>query len=298
MPRLGEITYKRRLSENVVHIDVYAPLIAKKAEPGQFVILRALERGERIPLTVAKTNSENGTITLIFQEVGKTTLALGTLNVGDSLRDIVGPLGNPTPIKKYGNVAVVAGGLGTAEMLPIARAMRQSGNYVISIVGARRADLLILVDEMREVSDELIITTDDGSLGIKGVVTDPLRNLINEGQVDFVITCGPVIMMKFVAQITKEKKIPTYASLNPIMVDGTGMCGACRLNLDGETKFACVDGPDFDAHRVDFDELMMRQKAFVEFEKCALEKWISENRHKLPPEHPLIKHSIRSNPYG
>jgi ferredoxin--NADP+ reductase len=198
-------------------------------------------------------------------------------------------LGHPTPIKNYGTVVIVAGGLGTAEMLPIARACKEAGNYIISIVGARRADLLILVEEMSELSDEIIITTDDGSRGRKGVVTEPLKELIEKGKVDFVVTCGPVIMMKFVAQITKEKGIPTLASLNPIMVDGTGMCGACRVSVGGETKFACVDGPDFDAHLVDFDELMMRQKMFTEFEANALKKWLQENRERIPPEHPILK---------
>lgn len=287
--RENEILYKKRLSENVLQIEVAAPLIARKAKPGQFVILRVLPRGERIPLTISETDKEKGSIRLIFQEVGKTTLALGLLEEGDTILDLVGPLGHPTPIEKHGNVVVVAGGLGTAEMLPIARAMREAGNYVISIVGARRADLLILLDEMRAVSDELIITTDDGSMGIHGVVTDPLRKLLEENRVNFVITCGPVIMMKFVAQLTKEKNVPTYASLNPIMVDGTGMCGSCRVSVGGKIKFACVDGPDFDAHLVDFDELMMRQKAFVEFERCALERWLAENKEKISPSHPLIK---------
>jgi len=287
-PELNEITFKERLSENVVRIEVYAPLIANKAKPGQFVMLRVHKRGERIPLTISEANADNGTIRLIFQEVGLTTLRLGQLEKGEKLHDLVGPLGHPTPIKKYGNVAVVAGGLGTAEMLPIAKAMKEACNYVISIVGARRADLLILVEEMKQVSDELIITTDDGSSGIKGVVTDPLKGLLEKGKVDFVITCGPVIMMKFVAKLTKDKGVPTFASLNPIMVDGTGMCGGCRVSVGGKTLFACVDGPDFDAHQVDFDELMMRQKAFQKYEKCALERWLAQNADKLPQNHPLL----------
>jgi len=289
VPNPNEIISKVRLSENVVKIEVYAPLIANKAKPGQFVILRIWERGERIPLTISKADAESGILTLIFQEVGKTTLQLGTLEVGSRILSLVGPLGHPTPIKNYGTVVIVAGGLGTAEMLPIARACKEAGNYIISIVGARRADLLILVEEMSELSDEIIITTDDGSRGRKGVVTEPLKELIEKGKVDFVVTCGPVIMMKFVAQITKEKGIPTLASLNPIMVDGTGMCGACRVSVGGETKFACVDGPDFDAHLVDFDELMMRQKMFTEFEANALKKWLQENRERIPPEHPILK---------
>ena len=276
-PKLNQIVFRRRLAENLVRIEVFAPLIAKKSQPGQFIILRVSPRGERIPLTIADADIEKGTITLILQEVGKTTLMLGQMEVGQCLEDLVGPLGHPSPIKKYGTVCVVAGGLGTAEMYPIARAMREAGNYVITIVGARRKDLLILLEEMRSVSDELVITTDDGSFERKGVVTDPLKELVGEGKVDFVITCGPVIMMKFVAEATREKGIPTYASLNPIMVDGTGMCGSCRVSVGGKTYFACVDGPDFDAHQVDFAELMMRLKLFASYEKCALEEW--EKQH-------------------
>lgn len=277
-PKLNEIAFRRRLAEDVVRIEVYAPLIAKKAQPGQFIILRVSPRGERIPLTIADTDAAKGTITIILQEVGKTTMMLGQMEVGQCLEDLVGPLGHPTPIENYGTACVVAGGLGTAEMFPIARALREAGNHVITIVGARRKDLLILLDEMRSVSDELIITTDDGSFGRKGVVTDPLKELVAEDKVDFVITCGPVIMMKFVAQATREKSIPTYASLNPVMVDGTGMCGSCRVSVGGKVYFACVDGPDFDAHQVDFAELMLRQKAFVKYEKCALEEWLKQKQ--------------------
>jgi len=196
------------------------------------------------------------------------------LEEGDRLHDVVGPLGHPTPIKNYGTACVVAGGLGTAEMYPIARALREAGNHVITIVGARRRDLLVLLEEMESVSDEFIVTTDDGSFGRKGVVTDPLKELVADGKINFVITCGPVIMVKFVAEATREAGILTFASLNPIMVDGTGMCGACRVSIGGTTKFACVDGPDFDAHQVNFEELMMRQKAFAEFERRALEQWL------------------------
>jgi len=277
MPQLNEIMDKRRLSENTVRMEVYSPLVANKARPGQFVILRVHPRGERIPLTIADHNRERGTITLFFQEVGKSTLMLGQLEAGDALKDLVGPLGHPTPIQNYGTAIVVAGGLGTAEMYPIARALKEAGNHVITIVGARRRDLLIMLEEMQSVSDELIITTDDGSFGRQGVVTDPLKELVAAGRADFVICCGPVIMMKFVAAATRAAGVPTYASLNPIMVDATGMCGACRVSVGGKTYFACVDGPDFNAHEVDFEELMMRQKAFVQFEQCALERWLKEH---------------------
>jgi ferredoxin--NADP+ reductase len=275
MPEPNTIVYKKRLSPNTVRIEVVAPLVAHKALPGQFIILRVHGRGERIPLTIADSDPEKGTITLLFQEVGASTLQLGLIEEGGKLHDVVGPLGHPTPIKNYGTACVVAGGLGTAEMYPIARALREAGNRVVTVVGARRQDLLVLLEEMESVSDELIVTTDDGSFGRKGVVTEPLKELVDDGKVDFVITCGPVIMMKFVAAATRDAGIPTFASLNPIMVDGTGMCGACRVSLGGVTKFACVDGPDFDAHQVDFELLMMRQKAFCEFEKRALEQWLA-----------------------
>jgi len=281
------IIFKKRLSENTVRIEVIAPLIAKKALPGQFVILRVHARGERIPLTIADSNPEKETITLIFQEVGKSTLMLGCLNEGDCLHDLVGPLGHPTPIENYGTAVVVAGGLGTAEMYPIARALRAAGNHVITIVGARREDLLVLLDEMRSVSDEVIVTTDDGSAGRKGVVTEPLKELVAEGRANFVITCGPVIMMKFVAETTRAAGILTMASLNPIMVDGTGMCGVCRVSVGGKTRYACVDGPDFNAHEVDFAELTMRQKTYCPQEKQALELWYEEREHEckaIPPK--------------
>jgi len=276
-PKPNEIVFKKRLSENTVRIEVVAPLIAKKVLPGQFVIIRVHSRGERIPLTIADADAERGVITLIYQEVGKSTYALGLLEQGGALHDVVGPLGHPTPIEKYGNAIIVAGGLGTAEMYPIARALRKAGNHVITIVGARRKDLLVMVDEMESVSDEIIITTDDGSFGRKGVVTVPLKELVEEGRADFVITCGPTIMMKFVAEATREASVPTFASLNPIMVDGTGMCGACRVSIGGKTRFACVDGPDFNAHEVDFEELMMRQKTFCDFERKSLDLWLEEH---------------------
>jgi ferredoxin--NADP+ reductase len=281
-PQPNEIVSRKRLSENTVRIEVVAPLIAQKALPGQFVIIRVHSRGERIPLTIADTDAERGVITLIFQEVGTSTYSLGEREVGDCLHDMVGPLGHPTPIKKYGNAVIVAGGLGTAEMYPIARALCAAGNHVITIVGARRKDLLVLVEEMESVSHEIIITTDDGSFGRKGVVTEPLKELVEEGRADFVITCGPTIMMKFVAETTREAGIPTVASLNPIMVDGTGMCGVCRVSVGGKTRYACVDGPDFNAHEVDFDELMMRQRIYCEFERESLELWFEKHPERAP----------------
>ncbi len=281
-PKPNEIVFRKRLSENTVRIEVVAPLIAKRAKPGQFVIIRVHSRGERIPLTIADTDAERGVITLIFQEVGTSTYSLGELEVGDCLHDLVGPLGHPTPIENYGNAVIVAGGLGTAEMYPIARALREAGNHVITIVGARRKDLLVMVEEMESVSDEIIITTDDGSFGRKGVVTEPLKELVEEGRADFVITCGPTIMMKFVAETTRNAGVPTFASLNPIMVDGTGMCGVCRVSVGGKTRYACVDGPDFNAHEVDFDELMMRQRTYCDFERESLELWFKEHPERAP----------------
>jgi ferredoxin--NADP+ reductase len=258
-------------------MDITAPEIARKAEPGQFVVLRVHERGERIPLTIAGTDREKGTVRIIFQEAGKTTCALGQLNEGEALPDMVGPLGHPTPIEKAGTVAAIAGGVGTAEVLPVVKALRAAGNKVISIIGARNKDLLILVDEMTAASDKLFIVTDDGSAGQKGFVTNILSDLLaKQVHIDLVYAIGPVPMMKAVAGITREPKIRTLVSLNPIMVDGTGMCGACRVSIGGETKFACVDGPEFDAHQVNWDELTVRLNLFKKEEKLAYEKHSSE----------------------
>jgi ferredoxin--NADP+ reductase len=268
-----EILEKEVMSETVKLMKIKAPLVAKKAKAGQFIILRIDEKGERIPLTIADYDREKGTVTVIFMEVGKTTKQLGTLNVGDSLLNFVGPLGQPSDIEKYGTVVMIGGGVGIAPLYPIVRELKQAGNYVISILGARNEKLLMLEKEIEEFSDEFYITTDDGSKGHKGFVSDVLQKLIDEGRkIGMVMAIGPVIMMKVVSNVTRPHKIKTLVSLNPIMVDGTGMCGGCRVSVGGETKFACVDGPEFDGHLVDYDNLMLRNRRFIceEEESCKL----------------------------
>jgi ferredoxin--NADP+ reductase len=268
-----KITAKKVLSENVKQIQVEAPDIAKRAKAGQFVMLRVNESGERIPLTVAGTQPDKGNITLIFQEIGKTTSLLGTLNEGDSIQDLVGPLGHPTPTGKTGTVAAIGGGVGVAEILPVARAYKSSGNKVLGIIGARNKELLILEDEMKSACDDLFIATDDGSHGVKGFVSNILQELINNKEkINLVYAIGPVPMMRVISDLTKKYGIKTIVSLNPIMVDGTGMCGACRVTVDGKTLFACVDGPEFDGHKVDWDELVMRLNTFKDKEKISFEK--------------------------
>lgn len=263
-----KILVKQQLAPSVQLFEVAAPLIARKAQPGQFVILRTNEDGERIPLTIADFNRETGTITIIFQEVGASTVELGLLNEGDFILDLVGPLGKATHIEKIGTVVCVGGGIGIAPVYPIARGMKQAGNEVISIIGARSKDILIYEEEMAAVSDELIITTDDGSKGRKALVTEPLKELLDSDKtISLVVAIGPVIMMKFVAETTRAYGVPTVVSLNPIMVDGTGMCGGCRVSVGNENKFACVDGPEFDGHKVDFDLLMARQRMYKPHEK-------------------------------
>jgi len=253
---------------------VHAPEIAKKAQVGQFVILRVDEKGERIPLTLADWDPENGTITLIFQEVGVSTKKFGSLDVNDEIKDVVGPLGQPSDIKDYGTVVIVGGGVGIAPCLPIVKAFRKTGNKVISIIGARNEKLLILEEEMRHICDEVYITTDDGSKGYKGFGCDMLRILIEKGySIDVVYAIGPTVMMRAVAEVTRPYKIKTIVSLNPIMLDGMGMCGVCRVSVGGKVKFACFDGPEFDGHLVDFNELIKRQRAFLAEEKLALEHW-------------------------
>ncbi len=274
------IVRKETLSEKIKLIEIEAPLIARKAKAGQFVILRLHEKGERIPLTLHKWDPEKGTITLVFQEVGKTTTELGTYEAGDVLADVVGPLGKPTEIERYGKVIVVGGGVGVAIAYAVAKAMKKAGNHVTSIIGFRSKDLVMLEDDMREVSHELIVCTDDGSYGRKGFVTEALKDLLDERRYDLVFAVGPVIMMKFVSKITAEHGVKTIVSLNPIMVDGTGMCGACRVTVGGEVKFACVDGPDFDGHQVDYDELMRRLSMYVEEEKLALERYLRNREVK------------------
>ncbi len=264
-----QIIRKTTLSPGVQQMVVKAPLVARKAKPGEFIILRVDEQGERIPLTIADFDAAEETITIIFQEVGAGTKALGRLQAGEYILDFVGPLGNPTHVeKKAGTVVCVGGGIGVAPIFPIARGMKEAGNKVISIVGARNHDLLILEKEMKNASTELRITTDDGSYERKGFVTDVLRELIEKGEpIAEVIAIGPVVMMRAVAELTRPYGIKTIASLNPIMVDGTGMCGGCRVAIGTETKFACVDGPEFDAHQIDFAGLMARQKTYVDMEK-------------------------------
>jgi len=265
-----EIVEKKVLSENVKLMKIKAPLVAKKAKAGQFIILRIDETGERIPLTIADFDRKKGTITIIFMEVGKTTKKLGTLNVGDSVLNFAGPLGVSSEVKEYGTVVMIGGGVGIAPLYPVVKALKGEGNHVISILGARNKSLLMLEKEIDAVSDELFIATDDGSKGHKGFVSDVLQKLIDEKpRIDMVMAIGPVIMMKVVADLTKKYDIKTLVSLNPIMVDGTGMCGGCRVSVGGETKFACVDGPEFDGHLVDFKNLMLRNRRFVKEEEHA-----------------------------
>ncbi len=270
-----EILDVKQLSEGIKSMVVLAPEIAKKAKPGQFVVLRIDEKGERIPLTINDFDAKTGSVTIIFQEVGKTTKKLGMLKKGDSLIDIAGPLGHPGKVEKLGTVVCIGGGVGVAVIYPEARALKEIGNNVVSIIGARTRDMVILEDKMLKISDELHITTDDGSYGRKGVVTDPLKEILTKKKVDLVIAIGPIIMMKFVCLMTKQFNIPTIVNLNPIMVDATGMCGSCRVTVGNEIKFACVDGPEFDGHLVDFDELTNRNARFIEEEKeslCEFEK--------------------------
>lgn len=256
------------LSAGVKSFIVEAPMVARKCQAGQFIILRIDEAGERIPLTIADYQRENGTIQLIFAEVGETTRQLGTLKAGDSLLDVAGPLGKATEIENYGTVVCIGGGIGVAPVYPIARAYKNAGNRVVSIIGARNSDLLIMEKEMRSVSDVLHITTDDGSAGRKGLVVDPLKDMIAAGEkIDRIMAIGPMVMMRGVAEVTRPHHIHTLVSLNPIMVDGTGMCGGCRCSVGGETKFACVDGPEFDGHEVDFNGLMSRARMYQTQEK-------------------------------
>ena len=272
-----KILEKRDLNANTVFMRISAPFVAAKALPGQFMILRPAEDGERIPLTVAGYDREAGSVDIIFQTVGASTLRLGALDVGDFIPDLVGPLGNQSELDGYGSVAVVGGGLGCAIAYPQAKYLSDRGCRVDIIAGFRSKDLIILEDEMRACSDRLILLTDDGSNGSKGLVTDGLRSLIDGGtEYDAVIAIGPPIMMKFVCKLTKEYGIKTIVSLNPIMIDGTGMCGGCRVTVGGKMKFACVDGPDFDGHEVDFDELMRRNSMYREKENhdCNLFKGI------------------------
>lgn len=258
---MNKVVSKEKFSENVTKLVVEAPLIARARRAGHFVIVRSGENGERIPLTIADADPQAGTITLVIQAVGVSTRKLCALEPGDSLTDVVGPLGQATHIEKYGTVLFCGGGVGVAPLLPILRAMKAAGNRVVSVLAGRTKDLIILEDEVRASSDDVIIMTDDGSYGQKGLVTVGVEQVIKREHVDYCVTIGPAVMMKFVALLTKKYNVPTEASLNAIMVDGTGMCGACRVTVGGKTRFVCVEGPEFNAHEVDFDELMMRLKA-------------------------------------
>jgi len=275
---LYKILLKQDLVPGIHLLKVAAPNVAKKARPGQFVVIRIDERGERIPLTIADWDEKEGSVTIVFMEVGTTTHRLATLGTGDYIADFVGPLGVPTHIEKFGTVVCVAGGFAVAVIKPIAQALKEKGNKVISILGARTKDLLFWEDELRQVSDELIVTTDDGSYARKGVVTEPLKELLESSdKIDRVIAIGPTVMMKFCAQTTEPFGVKTIVSLNPIMVDGTGMCGCCRVSVGGVTKFACVDGPDFDGHQVDWDLLFARQRIYLDEEKRSFEQCQSQS---------------------
>ncbi len=263
-----QIISKKSLNPTVTQMEILAPFVAKKALPGQFIILRVDENGERVPLTVAGYDRERGTITIIFQIVGGSTELLNQKQVGDSIADFVGPLGRPTHLDGLKKVCVVGGGVGCAIALPVAQALKAQGTQVTSIIGFRSKDLVILEDEFKAASEEFHMMTDDGSYGRQGNVCVPLKEMLESGETfDEVITIGPLIMMKFVCALTKEYGVKTIASMNPIMIDGTGMCGGCRLTVGGEMKFACVDGPEFDGHQIDFDEAMSRSRMYAEFEK-------------------------------
>jgi len=271
---LYKILVREDLVPGIHLFKMAAPAVAQKAQAGQFVVVRIDERGERIPLTIADWDKDEGTVTIVFMEVGATTARLALLKEGDAIADFVGPLGVPAEIENYGTVVCVAGGVGTAVVAPIARALKNAGNRIFTILGTRSKDLLFWEDVLKSVSDRLIVTTDDGSYGRKGVVTEPLKEILESGEkIDRVIAIGPVVMMKFCSLTTAPSGVRTIVSLNPIMVDGTGMCGCCRVSVGGETKFACVDGPDFDGHKVDWDLLAARQRIYIEEEKCAYDEW-------------------------
>lgn len=259
---MNKIITKENFSEKVVRFEVEAPLIARSRKAGHFVIVRVGKKGERVPYTIAAADPLKGTITLVIQRVGRSSEKICQLEEGDYITDMVGPLGKATHIEKFGTVVCAGGGVGVAPMLPIIEAMKKAGNRVISVLAARTKELIILEEQVQKYSDEVIIMTDDGSYGEKGLITNGVENVILREKVDLCITIGPAIMMKFVSLLTRKYDVPTVASLNTIMVDGTGMCGACRVTIGGKTKFVCIDGPEFDAHQVDFDEMLMRLKAY------------------------------------
>ncbi|MBN2572130.1 MAG: sulfide/dihydroorotate dehydrogenase-like FAD/NAD-binding protein [Ignavibacteriales bacterium] len=277
---MAKVLFKKQLSKDVFLMRLEAPLIAEERKAGQFIILQTNEDvGERIPLTIADADKKDGSITIIFQVVGKTTFDLSLFNEGDNIPTLVGPLGKPTHIEKFGTVVGVGGGIGVAPLHPIAQALKEAGNHLILIIGARTKELLILEDEMKEIADELIVCTDDGSYGRKALVTEPLKEVCERNfKPDLAIAIGPPIMMKFCAETTRPYGVQTLVSLNTIMVDGTGMCGGCRVNVDGKAKFVCVDGPEFDGHKVDFDNMMARLNSYKDMEtiahKCRLEEEI------------------------
>ncbi|RME95267.1 MAG: sulfide/dihydroorotate dehydrogenase-like FAD/NAD-binding protein [Verrucomicrobia bacterium] len=288
-----KIVEARFLGPQVKLFRIEAPAIARRQKPGQFVILRVYEAGERIPLTIAGSDPEAGTITIIVQGVGKTTRLLNQKEAGDHVLDVVGPLGKPSEIEKYGTAVVIGGGVGTAIAYPTAKALKEAGNHTIVIIGGRSKEYVILENEMREFADEVIVTTDDGSYGRKGLVTDPLKEMIEQGKpVDYVLAIGPIPMMAAVADVTRPHGIKTVVSLNPIMVDGTGMCGGCRVEVGGESKFACVDGPEFDAHQVNYRLLATRNAMYREFEQRALaelEKTAKDHECKLLAQADALK---------
>ena len=259
---MNKIVSKENLSDRVVKFEVEAPLIARSRRAGHFVMVRVGKKGERIPYTIADSDIKKGTITLVIQRVGKSSEKVCQLEPGDYITDLVGPLGKATHVDNFGTVVCAAGGVGIAPMLPIIEAMKKAGNRVISVIAGRSREFVILEDRVQKFSDEVVIMTDDGSYGQKGLITAGVEQVINQEKVDLCVTIGPAIMMKFVSELTRKYDVPTVASLNTIMVDGTGMCGACRVSVGGKTKFVCVDGPEFDAHQVDFDEMLMRLKAY------------------------------------
>jgi len=278
-----KIVHAQFIAPGIKRFIIEAPRIARKQRPGQFVIIRVCENGERIPLTIEKSDPQNGTVNIVVQSIGKTTHLLNSLETGDSILDIVGPLGKPSEIENFGTVVAIGGGVGTAMAYPTASAMKRAGNRVISIIGGRTKDLVILEKEMREVSDSVFVTTDDGSYADKGLVTDKLRQLIESGtRIDLVLAVGPIPMMRAVSEVTRKEKIRTIVSLNPIMIDGTGMCGGCRVLIDGKSEFACVDGPEFEAHRVDFDVLVRRNAMYREAERRSMDDYRCELEAKKP----------------
>ena len=297
----NEIVEKRQLADQLMMWKLYVPDIAKRVKPGQFVVLRADDRAERIPLTVADFDREKGQITVIFQEVGASTRKLARFELGQTILDVVGPLGKASHIEKFGTVVCIGGGVGVAPVYPIAKALYEAGNKIISIIGARSKEMLILEEEMKAVSHELYVTTDDGSYGHHGFVTDELKRLIDEKrQIDLVLAIGPVVMMRAVSETTRPHELKTVVSLNSVMIDGTGMCGGCRTTVAGETKFVCVDGPEFDAHKVNFKELMLRQQMYNREERramwdhtCRLEAQVEaarpKTREKMPEQEPKLR---------